>query len=271
MFSQFQAEKLFSWTEAGIGRRLGDAQFQTLLFADSESDTTTSSSNKKHSRKRRRSGLAAAAALPHPLRRRGKLQQAVAAAGAAASAPGGDVVADTKATSLDFVPSGAVEMTFSEFRTSTETRYIRWSLPGGSRRRPPGSHSGTVPKCLASDLPLPDKICSPGELIDCVVRLGTPRYRYREHSDWAWNCLVQVAGVKLVTLRPPNDGSSGVPFRCACSRGAGVGRDERCSVSLKPGQVLIIPPNWRHKVASKSDGVAVSVNYFWSETSASSS
>mmetsp|Transcript_35531 Transcript_35531/g.69008 ORF Transcript_35531/g.69008 Transcript_35531/m.69008 type:complete len:422 (-) Transcript_35531:88-1353(-) len=159
-------------------------------------------------------------------------------------------------------------MTLRQFLLAPESRYIRWSLrnPGKGRG---AHHSGTIPDAVKADvLPPMHMFIEKGCLVDCVLRFGTNSYRYPRHADWAWNCLIQVRGKKVVYFHAPfppkfrqkgNDPSKDVA--CSCERGSNG--TKKMQLILNEGDLLFIPPSWSHSVESLEQGLSVSVNYFF--------
>jgi len=149
---------------------------------------------------------------------------------------------------------------------------VRWSLFQHERSRS-GNHSGRIPDALSADLPIPTFLAK-GSLIDCVLRLGTNQYKYPKHKDWAWNCLLQICGSKIVTFHPPfplpglnlSDLEASEVIqggRCSCCRPTANG--VLAEARLKPGDILFIPPQWSHSVESLEAKLNISVNFFWNE------
>ncbi|GAB5357155.1 hypothetical protein AAMO2058_000349700 [Amorphochlora amoebiformis] len=162
----------------------------------------------------------------------------------------------------EFDARGTKDMSFPKFLRQSESRYIRWSLREPSEGRGL-HHSGVIPDQIFKEIPLPSFV-EKGALVDLVVRMGTRKYSYPKHQDWAWNCLLQVLGQKHVTFHPPFPRElPGLEGRklCRCEKGG-----ER-SVLLGKGEMIFIPPNWFHSVQSVEDGLNVSVNFFWKEKS----
>jgi len=175
------------------------------------------------------------------------------------------------------------KMTFREFLQRKESRYIRWSLePQGGIRGT--NHSGLIPGKIFSSVPKPSFV-QKGALVDMVLRLGTRKYTYPKHKDWAWNCLLQLVGSKSVLLKSPRldpkptkskhkaprcaeakaKTEIGAPCTCTCDSSNKNQSGRVFEIILKPGEMLFIPPQWTHTVSSLDDGLSVAVNYFWLE------
>ncbi|KAI4704021.1 hypothetical protein J4E81_001085 [Alternaria sp. BMP 2799] len=90
------------------------------------------------------------------------------------------------------------------------------------------------------------------------------------HYDVLSNILCQVRGSKTLFLYPPTDvsllgfppGGSSSNIDVLTSKDQRLRRTHPHIASLKPGDVLFIPPMWSH-TATPEDGVSVAVNVFW--------
>jgi tRNA wybutosine-synthesizing protein 4 len=90
------------------------------------------------------------------------------------------------------------------------------------------------------------------------------------HYDVLSNILCQVRGSKTLILYPPTDvslldfppGGSSSNVDVLTSKDPKLRRTHPHIASLKPGDVLYIPPMWSH-TATPEDGVSVAVNVFW--------
>ncbi|KAH9882131.1 hypothetical protein J1614_001303 [Plenodomus biglobosus] len=90
------------------------------------------------------------------------------------------------------------------------------------------------------------------------------------HYDVLSNILCQVRGSKTLHLYPPSDvkyldfppGGSSSNTDVLTSKDPKLRYTHPHIASLKPGDVLFIPPMWSH-TATPEDGVSVAVNVFW--------
>lgn len=90
------------------------------------------------------------------------------------------------------------------------------------------------------------------------------------HYDVLSNILCQVRGSKTLHLYPPSDvkyldfppGGSSSNTDVLTSRDPKLRSTHPHIASLKPGDILFIPPTWSH-TATPDDGVSVAVNVFW--------
>ncbi|KNG46977.1 leucine carboxyl methyltransferase 2 [Stemphylium lycopersici] len=90
------------------------------------------------------------------------------------------------------------------------------------------------------------------------------------HYDVLSNILCQVRGTKTLFLYPPSDvsyldfppGGSSSNTDVLTSKNPKLRRTHPHIASLKPGDILFIPPMWSH-TATPEDGVSVAVNVFW--------
>jgi tRNA wybutosine-synthesizing protein 4 len=90
------------------------------------------------------------------------------------------------------------------------------------------------------------------------------------HYDVLSNILCQICGTKTLYLYPPADvkyldyppGGSSSNTDVLTSKDPKLRFTHPHIVSLKPGDVLFIPPMWSH-TATPEDGVSVAVNVFW--------
>ena len=92
------------------------------------------------------------------------------------------------------------------------------------------------------------------------------------HYDVLSNILCQVRGMKTLRLYPPSDvkyldfppGGSSSNTDVLTSRDPKLRFTHPHIASLKPGDILLIPPMWSH-TATPDDGVSVAVNMFWKD------
>ncbi|KAH8728730.1 hypothetical protein GQ44DRAFT_757142 [Phaeosphaeriaceae sp. PMI808] len=90
------------------------------------------------------------------------------------------------------------------------------------------------------------------------------------HYDVLSNILCQIRGTKTLHLYPPSDvkylnyppGGSSSNTDVLTSKDPNLKFTHRHTASLKPGDILFIPPMWSH-TATPDDGVSVAVNMFW--------
>jgi tRNA wybutosine-synthesizing protein 4 len=90
------------------------------------------------------------------------------------------------------------------------------------------------------------------------------------HYDVLSNILCQIRGNKTLYLYPPSDvkyldyppGGSSSNTDVLTSKDPKLRFTHPHIVSLKPGDILFIPPMWSH-TATPDDGVSVAVNVFW--------
>jgi tRNA wybutosine-synthesizing protein 4 len=90
------------------------------------------------------------------------------------------------------------------------------------------------------------------------------------HYDVLSNILCQIRGTKTLYLYPPADvkyldyppGGSSSNTDVLTSKDPKLRFTHPHIVSLKPGDVLFIPPMWSH-TATPEDGISVAVNVFW--------
>lgn len=90
------------------------------------------------------------------------------------------------------------------------------------------------------------------------------------HYDVLSNILCQVRGTKTLHLYPPSDvkyldyppGGSSSNTDVLTSKDPKLRFTHPHIASLKPGDILFIPPMWSH-TATPEDGVSVAVNVFW--------
>ncbi|CAN9197823.1 unnamed protein product [Alternaria sp. RS040] len=90
------------------------------------------------------------------------------------------------------------------------------------------------------------------------------------HYDVLSNILCQIRGSKTLLLYPPTDvsllgfppGGSSSNIDVLTSKNPKLRRTHPHVASLKPGDILYIPPMWSH-TATPEDGVSVAVNVFW--------
>ncbi|CAN9229171.1 unnamed protein product [Alternaria alternata] len=90
------------------------------------------------------------------------------------------------------------------------------------------------------------------------------------HYDVLSNILCQIRGSKTLFLYPPTDvslldfppGGSSSNIDVLTSKNPKLRRTHPHAASLKPGDILYIPPMWSH-TATPEDGVSVAVNVFW--------
>lgn len=92
------------------------------------------------------------------------------------------------------------------------------------------------------------------------------------HYDVLSNILCQIRGTKTLHLYPPSDvryldyppGGSSSNTDVLTSKDPKLRFTHPHIASLKPGDVLFIPPMWSH-TATPEDGVSVAVNVFWKD------
>jgi tRNA wybutosine-synthesizing protein 4 len=92
------------------------------------------------------------------------------------------------------------------------------------------------------------------------------------HYDVLSNILCQVRGSKTLRLYPPSDvkyldyppGGSSSNTDVLASKDPKLRFTHPHIASLKPGDILFIPPMWSH-TATPEDGVSVAVNVFWKD------
>lgn len=92
------------------------------------------------------------------------------------------------------------------------------------------------------------------------------------HYDVLSNILCQIRGTKTLRLYPPSDvkyldyppGGSSSNTDVLTSRDPKLRFTHPYIASLKPGDILFIPPMWSH-TATPIDGVSVAVNMFWKD------
>jgi tRNA wybutosine-synthesizing protein 4 len=90
------------------------------------------------------------------------------------------------------------------------------------------------------------------------------------HYDVLSNILCQIRGTKMLYLYPPSDvkyldyppGGSSSNTDVLTSKDPKLRFTHPHVASLKPGDILFIPPMWSH-TATPEDGISVAVNVFW--------
>jgi len=301
VFHNFPLANMKNWTPEYLVECFGTEPIRTLAFSDVEPSTVKIDSKKKNRKRIIRPNRVRTGIEPSKRARKTKAQGPTTRSQSrrqneVAREAWKRVTEESKGKKKskkkqeaeinfgEFTGSAKV-MTLREFLLAPGSRYIRWSLrnPGKSRG---AYHSGTIPDVIKADvLPPMHMFIEKGCLVDCVLRFGTNRYRYPCHTDWAWNCLIQVRGKKIVYFHAPfppkfrkkaqDHGSEDVA--CICERGSDkegkmrlVLEEGRSDVvvanntdSQFTGDLLFIPPSWPHSVESLEQGLSVSVNYFF--------
>ncbi|KAF7442473.1 O-Methyltransferase polyketide biosynthesis [Pyrenophora tritici-repentis] len=123
---------------------------------------------------------------------------------------------------------------------------------------------------IASDFRLPD-VCSvvKENYHSSPLRISGPVSLWL-HYDVLSNVLCQIRGNKTLYLYPPSDvsyldyppGGSSSNTDVLTSKHPKLRNTHPHVASLKPGDILFIPPMWSH-TATPEDGVSVAVNVFW--------
>jgi tRNA wybutosine-synthesizing protein 4 len=123
---------------------------------------------------------------------------------------------------------------------------------------------------IASDFKIPDVFdMVKANLHSSPLRISGPVSLWL-HYDVLSNILCQIRGTKTLHLYPPSDvkylnyspGGSSSNTDVLTSKDPKLRFTHPHVVSLKPGDILFIPPMWSH-TATPEDGVSVAVNVFW--------
>jgi tRNA wybutosine-synthesizing protein 4 len=139
------------------------------------------------------------------------------------------------------------------------------------------SQPNKLPTKLEDDFPtISDDFCVP-EVCKVVrenyhsspLRISGPLTLWL-HYDVLSNILCQIRGSKTLFLYPPTDvslldfppGGSSSNIDVLTSKDPKLRRTHPHIASLKPGDILYIPPMWSH-TATPEEGVSVAVNVFW--------
>ena len=123
---------------------------------------------------------------------------------------------------------------------------------------------------ISSDFRLPD-VCNvvTENYHSSPLRISGPVSLWL-HYDVLSNILCQIRGNKTLYLYPPSDvsyldfppGGSSSNTDVLTSKHSKLRNTHPHVASLKPGDILFIPPMWSH-TATPEDGVSVAVNVFW--------
>lgn len=149
-----------------------------------------------------------------------------------------------------------------------EKSYLR-ALSASNPAKHPTRIENDFPE-IASDFRLPE-ILSPAmeKIHSSPLRISGPVTLWL-HYDVLANVLCQVRGNKNLLLFPPSDvlhldfspGGSSSNIDAFTADEAFLKHTHSQEASLRPGEVLFIPPMWAH-TASPTDGMSVAVNVFF--------
>lgn len=123
---------------------------------------------------------------------------------------------------------------------------------------------------IADDFRIPDILSIvKANLHSSPLRISGPVSLWL-HYDVLANILCQVRGTKTLYLYPPSDvkyldfppGGSSSNVDVLTSKDPKLRKTHPHIATLKPGDILFIPPMWSH-TATPEEGVSVAVNVFW--------